>query len=126
MFFQSKEVQPLRVVNPTESVAHGDDLGPVTRETERGDGAHVAKALNDSSGFGDVEADGVRGAVDEIGNAASGGLAATERAAHPHGFAGDDAGHGVALVHGIRVHHPRHRLFIGCRGRAPSHPLAGR
>ena len=46
-------------------------------------------------------------------HAAAGGLAASARAAHVQRLAGDDGGHGLAHVHGVGVHHPRHHLLVG-------------
>ena len=52
-------------------------------------------------------------------DAAAGRLAATQRAADRERLAGDDAGHGVAVVHGVRVddpgHHLRARAHVGRR-----------
>ena len=46
-------------------------------------------------------------------HAAAGGLAASARAAHVQRLAGYDGRHGLAHVHGVGVHHPRHRLLVG-------------
>src|ERR1035438_9721224 len=78
-----------------------------------GDGTDVAKTLNHGGALADVHSHRVGGAVDEIRHAAPGGFATAERAAQADGFAGDNAGHGAAFVHGVSVHDPRHRLFVG-------------
>ena len=68
--------------------------------------------MHDRRGFAGIQANGVHGAIDQIGDAAAGGFASANRTAEQHGFAGDDARHRVAHVDGIGVHHPGHRLFV--------------
>ena len=46
-------------------------------------------------------------------DAAAGGLTAAAGSANVERLAGDDAGHGLAHVHGVGVHHPRHGLLVG-------------
>ena len=46
-------------------------------------------------------------------HAAAGRLAAAERSAHLDRLAGDDRRRGVADVHAVGVHHPRHDLVVG-------------
>ena len=44
--------------------------------------------------------------------AATGRLATAERPAHLHRLAGDHRGDRVAMVHRVRVHHPRHHALV--------------
>ena len=113
--FELPKVQCRSSCRRRQSVGHGQDLHAVAGERERGDGADVAEALDDGGGFADVEPDGVCGAVDEVADAAAGGLAPAQRAAQPDRFAGDDAGHGGADVDRVGVHHPGHDLFVGAQ-----------
>ena len=53
----------------------------------------------------------------EIGDAAPGGFAPAERAAGSDRLAGDDLGHGAALIHRIGVHEPGHHLLVGAHVR---------
>ena len=46
-------------------------------------------------------------------HAAAGRLAPPQRAAHLDRLAGDHRGHGMALVHGVGVHDPRHHPLVG-------------
>ncbi len=46
-------------------------------------------------------------------HSASGGFFTTEGAAEVDRFAGDHAGDGGAMVHGVGVHHPCHHFAIG-------------
>ena len=115
VLFERPQVQPVGVVDAAEGIGHGDDLHAVAGQGERGDGADVAEALDGGGGFADVQPDGVGGAVDEVADAAAGGLAPAQRAAQRDRFAGDDAGHGGADVDGVGVHHPGHDLFVGAQ-----------
>ena len=58
--------------------------------------------------------------------AVPGGLLAAVRAADRQRLAGDDAEHGVAHVHRVRVEDPGHRLRCRCRRPAPGCPSRGR
>ncbi len=55
----------------------------------------------------------LRSERDEVGRPATGRLAPPFGAAKRDGLAGDDLGHGMALVHGISVHEPGHDLLVG-------------
>ena len=55
----------------------------------------------------------LQGFVADDHDAASGGFAASSRAADVHRLAGDDGGDGLAHVHGIGVHDPGHGLLVG-------------
>ena len=46
-------------------------------------------------------------------HAAAGGFAAAQRAAHLDRLAGHDRRRGIADVHAVGVHHPRHDLIVG-------------
>ncbi len=75
--------------------------------------SHVAEALHDDAGRLGTEIELLDRLVAHDHDAASGGLAAAARAANIDGLAGDHRGHGLAHVHGVCVHHPRHGLFVG-------------
>ncbi len=75
--------------------------------------ADVAEALDGDGGALEVHLQGLGGLADAERDAAAGGLLAPLGAADVHGLAGDDGGDGVALVHGVGVHEPRHGLGVG-------------
>src|SRR5690606_37047055 len=52
------------------------------------------------------------GAANHV-HAAAGGFHAAQTAADGDGLAGDHAGGGAAVVHGVGVHHPGHGLRVG-------------
>ena len=61
----------------------------------------------------DVEAEVLRRLARDDHDAAPSRLAPPERSAQIHRLAGDDRGLGVADVHAVGVHHPRHDLLVG-------------
>ena len=82
-------------------------------QLQRGIGADIAKALDHGGRAAGLDRELLEHAPGEIGDAAAGSLAAAERAARRHRLAGDDLGHGAALVHRIGVHEPGHHLLVG-------------
>ena len=60
-----------------------------------------------------LEAEMLGGLARRDHHAAAGRFAAAERSAHDDRLAGDDGGFGVADVHAVGVHDPRHDLFVG-------------
>ena len=112
----------MAIVNAAVNIADGDDFGAVfapanSAVTE----PTLPKPCTTAVHLAEVQADRVRRAVDQVGDAASGGFAPAQRAAEADGFAGDDARNGMADMHGIGVHHPRHRLFV--RAHVRSHDV---
>ena len=59
-----------------------------------------------------VPAEPLARALDHHHDAGSRRLVPEDRAADRDRLAGDDLGHGVALLHRVRVHHPGHRLLV--------------
>src|SRR5690606_8337705 len=90
-----------------------DDLhAALERETESGDGAYIAKALDDGGTVLRLHFQEIHGALYEEDDAASGGLAPPGRTADRDWLPGDDLRHGVALVHRPGIHEPRHHLLV--------------
>ncbi len=112
MLLQRDKVETLRVVDAAADVADRDDAPAELRDARRGVAAHVAEALHDHAAVL-RELEQVHHAVGAEGDAAPGGFLAPERAADAHRLARDDAGHGVAHLVGVGVHHPRHGLLVG-------------
>ena len=94
-------------------IADGDDLETVLMQLQRGIGADIAKALDHGGGRAGIDREFLQHPPGEIGDAAPGGFAPAERAARRHRLAGDDLGHGLALIHRIGVHEPGHHLLVG-------------
>ena len=77
------------------------------------DRADVAETLNGDRGPFEVETEVLRRFARHDHHAAAGRLAASERPAHLDRLAGDDGRRGVADVHAVGVHDPRHDLVVG-------------
>ena len=60
----------------------------------------------------EVPAEPLARALDHHHDAGAGRLVPEQRAAERHRLAGDDLRHRIALLHRVRVHHPRHRLLV--------------
>ena len=93
-------------------VGDGDHARAPVVQLGRGDPADVAEPLHDAALLREVPVEPLAGALDAHHDAGAGRLVAEERAADRHRLAGDDLRHGVALLHRVRVHHPRHRLLV--------------
>ena len=112
------------VVDAALPVGHRDDLGADLRQQVGRDRADVAEALDRDGRALDVEAEVLRRFARHDHHAASGRLAPSERAAHLDRLAGDDRRLGVADVHAVGVHDPRHHLLVGVHVRR-RHVLLG-
>ncbi len=111
---QRRDVEPFRVEDAALPVRDRHNRrAHFGGEQLRRDRADVAEALHRDLGALDVEADVLGGLARGDHHAASGGLAPPERAAHLDRLAGDDRRRGMADVHRIGVHHPRHDLRVG-------------
>ena len=77
------------------------------------DRAHVAESLHRHGHARDVETEMLGRLAGDDHHAAAGRLASAERAAHLDRLAGDDRRRGVADVHAVGVHDPRHDLIVG-------------
>src|SRR5258707_2682822 len=76
-------------------------------------GAHVAKALNNYLGGLAVHSEFFQRFVTHDHHAAASGFAASARPADVGGLDRHYGSHGLAHVHGVCVHHPRHGLLVG-------------
>ena len=94
-------------------IADGDDLQPVLMQLQRRIRSDIAKALDHGGRGARIDRQLLQHAPGEIGDAAPRRFAPAERAARRYRLAGDDLGHGAALVHRIGVHEPGHHLLIG-------------
>src|SRR3990172_3778682 len=106
-------VKPLLVVEAPAGVGHGDDARPLLGEEGGGDAADVPEPLHgDGRPFqGDLLV--AAELLDQVEDAASGGLPAAQAAADADRLTGDHARLGVAPVHADRGHDPGHNPFIG-------------
>ena len=107
------DVEPALGVEPAGDVRDGDDRRAERRaSSERRDAADVAESLDDAALVGERPAQAVARARDHHDDARAGRLVAEHRAADRDRLAGHDLRHGVAALHRVRVHHPRHRLLV--------------
>ena len=94
-------------------VADPGDEAAVVPQQARGHRADVAEALDDDAAALQLLPEAARRLVEDVHDAASGGLPASGRAADDDRLARHDTGHGPALGHRVGVHHPGHRLLVG-------------
>ncbi len=113
VFVGGTDIDAVGAVKGGEGVADAGDFHAVlVGETEGGDGADIAEALDDGGAVVGLHLEDVHRALDEIDDAAPGRFAPAGGAADAHRLAGDDLGDSVALVDGIGVHEPRHDLLV--------------
>src|SRR5208282_1709950 len=74
--------------------------------------AHVAEALHDDARVGWFKTEAPQSLHGDDHAATSGGFGAAARSAQVERLAGDNRGAGLAFVHGVGVHDPRHGLRI--------------
>ena len=119
MFQQGRDVQPGFAEDGAAVVLYGYYARACFGKQLARNTTHVAKTLHGHARFRNVHADMLCCFCADRKHAAAGGFAPAQGAAQIHRFAGDDAGRGGALVHGVGVHHPGHDLlvgiYIGCR-----------
>ena len=106
------DVQATLAVDATDDVRDSHDAGAHLMQEQRHRSADIAEALDDDPGADQLEADVTSSFHDAEHGAATGGLGATLRAAEADGLAGHHAGHRVADVHRVGVHHPGHGLSV--------------
>ncbi len=94
-----------------------DHLDAELMQPERGIGADIAEPLDHAGGIVEIDRELLHHPPGEMCDAAPGGFAAAQRAAGGDRLAGDDLGHGAALVHRIGVHEPGHHLLVGAHVR---------
>src|ERR1019366_6420180 len=82
-------------------------------EEPREEAADVAESLHGDAHAGERAVLLRDGIADAEEASARGCLLAPERAADRERLAGHDAQHGMALVHRVRVEHPRHHRAVG-------------
>ena len=63
VFFQGLQIEPAAIVKAPLDVTHRQDLGAVPRQRVSRDRADVAEALHHRRAFGQIEPDGISGAV---------------------------------------------------------------
>ena len=107
------DVDAVGIVEAAVLLGDADDLVAVLHHEAGGVGADVAEALNDDAAAVDGQVEIAQALVADHHDAAAGGLDAAARAADVERLAGDDAGDGVAHVHGVGVHDPGHGLLVG-------------
>ena len=100
-------------------VGRRDDDRTRLGHQSRGDGADIAKALDGDARALETHPQRRERLARHDHTAATGCLAPPQGAAHLDRFPRHHRGHGVAFVHGVGVHDPRHhalvRVYIGCR-----------
>ena len=114
-----RQVESVLVHDTARQVGHGDHAGASRRELARGDAADVAEALHHAPLVRKPPAESSACAVDHHHDADAGRLVPEHGATDRDRLARDDLRDGVALLHRVRVHHPRHGLLVrrhvGCR-----------
>src|SRR5438128_6272734 len=108
-----REVKPVLVVNPSVHLGNANDLVTSLRHQVGGVRAHVSEALHNHARGLAIQSQLPDGLVAHHQDAAAGSFAAAARSADIDGFARDHGRHGLAHVHGVGVHDPRHGLFVG-------------
>ncbi len=106
-------VDAIGIVDGAMNVAEAHDLASRLVQELRGDRADVAEALHDDPRALEGHLLRVAGLARDDKDAAPRRLDAPRAAADRDGLAGDDAMNAVAVVHGERVHDPRHDLRVG-------------
>ncbi len=106
-------VKSIRVVQAAAHVADGDDPGALILQQISRDRTDVAEALHSHPRALDRDIQVLERPDNGMHHAATGGFVAAQRPAQRDGLAGDYAGRGGALDHGISVHDPGHRLCAG-------------
>src|SRR6185369_5717477 len=96
---QRRNIAPGRIMQRAGVIADGDDLQAVLMQLQRRIGADIAKALDHGGRGARIDRQLLQDAPGEIGDAAPRGFAPAERATRRYRLAGDDLGHGAALVH---------------------------
>ena len=89
-----------------------DDGRAARVQLGRCDAADVPEALDDAALIGERHAQSLACALGTHDDACAGRLPAEDGPADRDRLSGDHFGHGVALLHRVRVHHPRHRLLV--------------
>ena len=107
------EVEPLRVVRPAGHVRDGHDLRPVRGQLLGCDRADLPEALDDAALSRQRPAEPLARSLRHHHHARAGRLRAKDGAPDRDRLPGHDLGHGIALLHRVRVHHPGHRLLVG-------------
>ena len=105
--------RPASECDASRDVRDRDDAGAALVELGRGDAADVAEALHDARASGELVAEPPGRLLGDHHDAGAGRLAPEDGAADRDRLARDDLRHGVAALHRVRVHHPRHRLLVG-------------
>src|SRR3989475_4516252 len=108
-----RDVQPPRVVYRTRFVRHGDDDRTFLGHQIRRHGAHVPEPLHRHARALETHP--------QLGQRLPGhehappprGFPPPERAPHLHRLPRHHGGHRMPVVHGVRVHDPRHHALVG-------------
>src|SRR6185312_8608169 len=115
---QRIDVDAVGVVERAIVFADADDLVTLVEHQLRGIGTHVAEALHDDPATIDRHAEMLQRLVAANAYTAPRGLTPSSGPAHIHRLAGHHRGHRLPHVHGVGVHDPRHRLFVGIHVRS--------
>ena len=113
MLQQRSGIETARIEIARGVVGHADQLDAMLRQRLHRIAADIAEPLHDRGGTRRRQTDALQRAPDQIGDAAAGRFTPALGAAGGDRLAGDDLGHRPALIHGIRVHEPRHDLLVG-------------
>ena len=113
VFEQLRDIEPAGVEDAAVDVGDADDFVTGLVHQARGLRADVAKALHDHARCGALAPEALQRLVADNHAAAPGGLPPAARAAQVERLAGHARRHGVAHVHGVGVHDPRHGLLVG-------------
>ena len=109
---QRSHRQAAGVVDSGTHVTHGDDPRAEFFKETCGIAGDVAESLNHCRCVPQIDTDVVRGFLDQIDKASTGGFLATQRSTQHDGLAGHNGGNGVSDLLAVSIHHPGHRSFV--------------
>ena len=112
MHQQRVNVDSILIVETTVEFSNADDLVACLGHQFGGVRAHIAESLDDHPCAFRQHAQLARGFVANDHQTASRCLAASARSSNVERLARHDSGHGLAHVHRVRIHDPRHSLLI--------------
>ena len=110
---RAADVEAGGVVERDRVVADADDFDAARARPSAACEPTLPKPWTIAVGLDGLEPQPLEGAKRQERDAVAGRLAPPERAARADRLAGDDLGHGDALVHRIGVHEPGHDLLVG-------------
>src|SRR5688500_2782902 len=112
MLHQLLDVETVLVEDRAVPLYNCDDLEPNVAHQLRSHAADISATLNDNTGILWIAVDALEGLQRDKHASPSGRLRPPARAPQIDRLARYHGRFGVAHVHGVRVHDPRHRLLV--------------